>query len=144
MRWIVSVGTLGLIGLLIGLGLGGLFRVQTYLNHQAELYFQAQKGLPGTEVGVTERRPRRLDNEPTQVVAGEIDPAARPAPGDATAVPDVTRSTERNAPAAAIPANEANRTTELTRPQQPNKEGVVSIRVNRAGATPSVYVVPRE
>jgi hypothetical protein len=136
---------LGLIGLLIGLGLGGLFRVQTYLNHQAELYFQAQRGLPGTEVSVTERRPRSLDNEPTQLVAGEIDrPAARPAPSDATAISDVTGSTERNAPAAAIPANEANRTIELTRPQQQNKAGVVSIRVNRAGATPSVYVVPRE
>jgi hypothetical protein len=144
MRWIVSVGTLGLIGLLIGLGLGGLFRVQTYLNHQAELYFQAQRGLPGTEVSVTERRPRSLDNEPTQLVAGEIDrPAARPAPSDATAVSDVTGSTERDA-LAAIQANEANRTTELTRPQQQNKAGVVSIRVNRAGATPSVYVVPRE
>jgi pilus assembly protein CpaB len=120
MRWIVSVGTLGLVGLVVGLGLGGLFRVQTYLNHRAELYFQAQKELPGAKVSVTERRPRSLDNEPTQLVAGEIDrPAARPAPGDATAVSDVTGSTERNAPAAAIPANEANRTTELTRPHRP-------------------------
>jgi hypothetical protein len=144
MRWIVSVGTLALIGLLIGLGLGGLFRVQTYLNHQAELYFQAQKEQPETKVSVTERRLRGLDNEPTQLVAGEIDrPAARPAPGDATPVSDVTGSTERDA-LAAIQANEANHATELTRPQQQNKEGVVSIRVNRAGATPSVYVVPRE
>jgi pilus assembly protein CpaB len=119
MRWIVSVGTLMLIGLAVGLGLGGLFRVQAYLNHQAELHFEAQKGLLATKVGVTERGPRSPGNEPTQAVAGEIArPVDTPAPGDAAAISDITGSTERKA-LAAIQANEANRTTELTKPHQP-------------------------
>jgi pilus assembly protein CpaB len=110
MRWIVSVGTLMLVGLVVGLGLGGLFRVQAYLNQQAELHFEAQKGLLAT-------RPRSPHSEPTQAVAGEI---ARPrdtaAPGDAAPISDVTGSTERKA-IAAIQANEANRTPELKRHQ---------------------------
>ena len=119
MRWIGSVGTLGLIGLAVGLGLGGLFRAQAYLNHQAELHFAAQKGLPANTVSVTERRPGSADNEPTQLVAGEINrPVDTRTAGDAAAISDVTGSTERNA-LAAIQANEANRTTELTRPHQP-------------------------
>ncbi len=117
MRWIASVGTLGLIGVAVGLGLAGLLRAQAYLNHRAELHFEAQKGLPATNASVAERWPRSLDNEPTQSVAGEID-RPTPAPGDATVIPDITGSTDRNAPAA-IQANEANRTTELTRPHQP-------------------------
>ena len=117
MRWIASVGTLGLIGLAVGLGLGGLLRAQAYLNHQAELHFEAQKGLPATKISVTEHRPRSLDSEPTQSVAGEID-RPTPAPRDATAISDITGSTERNA-LPAIQANEANRTTELTRLRQP-------------------------
>ena len=112
MRWIVSVGTLMLVGLVVGLGLGGLFRVQSYLNQQAELHFEAQKGLLAT-------RPRSPHNEPTQAVAGEIArPRDTPAPGDAAAVSDITGSTERKA-LAAIQANEANRTPELVKPRQP-------------------------
>jgi pilus assembly protein CpaB len=119
MRWIVSVGTLMLIGLAVGLGLGGLFRVQAYLNRQAELHFEAQKGLLPTKVSVTERRLRSPDHEPAQAVAGEIArPVDTPAAGDAAAISDITGSTERNA-LAALQANEANRTTELTRPHQP-------------------------
>jgi pilus assembly protein CpaB len=119
MRWIVSVGTLMLIGLAVGLGLGGLFRVQAYLNRQAELHFEAQKGLLATKVSITERRLRSPDHEPAQAVAGEIArPVDAPAPGDAAAISDITGSTERNA-LAALQANEANRTTELTRPHQP-------------------------
>jgi pilus assembly protein CpaB len=117
MRWIASVGTLMLVGLVVGLGLGGLFRVQAYLNRQAELHFDAQKGLLATKVSVAERGLR--SNEPTQAVAGEIArPADTPAPGDAAAIPDITGSTERRA-LAAIQANEANRATELTKPHQP-------------------------
>jgi pilus assembly protein CpaB len=112
MRWIVSVGTLMLVGLVVGLGLGGLFRVQAYLNHQAELHFEAQKGLLATRL-------RSPDNEPAQAVAGEIArPRDAPAPGDAAAISDITGSTERNA-LAAIQANEASRTTELSKPHQP-------------------------
>lgn len=119
MRWIVSVGTLMLIGLAVGLGLGGLFRVQAYLNRQAELHFEAQKGLLATKVSVTERGLRSPDHEPAQAVAGEIArPVDTPAAGDAAAISDITGSTERNA-LAALQANEANRTTELTRPHQP-------------------------
>ena len=124
MRWIASVGTLGLIGLAVGLGLGGLLRAQAYLNHQAELHFEAQKGLPATKVGVTEHRPRSMDSEPAQSVAGEIDrPADVPAPG-AVAISDITGSTERNA-LPAVQANEASRTTELTRPHQPVTPGAI-------------------
>lgn len=174
MRWIASVGSLALIGLVIGLGLGGLLRVQAYLNHQAELHFEAQQGLPATRAGAADRRPPSLVNEPAQSVAGEIDRTVAPrAPGGATAIPEITGSTERNAPAA-IQANEASRTTELTRPHQPltpratlgegqrtrrdgvsdlaetesaqhqNDERFVRIQVNRIGAKSSVYVVPRE
>jgi pilus assembly protein CpaB len=117
MRWIVSVGTLALIGLAVGLGLGGLLRAQAYLNHRAELHFEAQKGLPAAKVGVAERRPR--SSEPTQSMAGEIDRRVdAPAPGNAAAIPDITGSAERNA-LAGIRANEANRTTELARPYPP-------------------------
>jgi pilus assembly protein CpaB len=119
MRWIVSVGTLMLIGLAVGLGLGGLLRVQTYLNRQAELHFEAQNGLPVTNVSVAERWPRSLYNEPAHAVAREIDrPVNTPAPGGTPAIPDITGSTERNT-LGAIQGNEANHTTELTRPQQP-------------------------
>src|SRR5882724_1191997 len=105
MRRIVSVGTLVLIGLVVGLGLAGLFRVQTNLNHQAELHFEAQKRLPAAKVA--ERWLRSADNEHTQAVAGEIDqPLDAPAPGNAAAIPDITGSTERNT-LAAIQANEA-------------------------------------
>lgn len=159
MRWIVSVGALVLVGLVVGLGLAGLFRVQAYLNHQAELHFEVQKGLPATKVSVTERGPR--NPEPTQLVAGEIDRSVHtPAPDEATAISDVTGSTERNAPAA-IQANEANRNAGEPRLQhtrrigvadldeaeiahQQNKGRVVPIQVIRAGAKPSVYLVPRE
>jgi hypothetical protein len=144
MRWIVSVGTLVLVGLVVGLVLAGLFRVQAYLNHQAELHFEAQKGLLATKVSVTERGLRRPDNEPTQLVVGEIDrPVHTSATDDATAISDITGSTERNS-LAAIQAIEASRTAELTRPHQQSKERVVPIRVIRAGAKPSVYMVPRE
>ena len=117
MRWIVNVGTLGLIGLAVGLGLGGLIRVQAYLNHQAELHFEAQKGLPATNVSVAERWPRSLDIDPTRSAAREID-WPTPAPGDATAISEITGSTERN-PLAPIQANEADPTAEVTRPHQP-------------------------
>ena len=138
MRWIVSVGTLVLVGLVVGLGLAGLFRVQAYLNHHAESHFEVQKGLPATKVSVTERGLRNPDHEPTQLVAGEIDRSVQtPAPDEATAISDFTGSTERNA-LAAIQANEANRTAELY------KGRVVPIQVFRAGAKPSVYLVPRE
>ena len=159
MRWIVSVGTLVLVGLVVGLGLAGLFRVQAYLNHQAELHFEVQKGLPATKVDVTERALRSPDSEPTQL--GEIDRSVHtPAPDEATAISDFKGSTERNAPAA-IPANEANRNAGEPRLQhtrrigvsdldeaeiahQQNKGRVVPIQVIRAGAKPSVYMVPRE
>ncbi len=132
MRWIVSVGTLVLVGLVVGLGLAGLFRVQAYLNHQAELHFEVQKGLPATKVSVTERGLRNPDHEPTQLVAGEIDRSVHtPAPDEATAISDFTGST-------AIQTNEANRAAELP------KGRVVPIQVIRAGAKPSVYMVPRE
>jgi hypothetical protein len=138
MRWIVSVGTLVLVGLAVGLGLAGLFRVQAYLNHQAELHFEVQKGLPATKVSVTERGLRSPDSEPTQLVAGEIDRSVHtPAPDEAAAISDSTGSAERNA-LAAIQANEANRTAEF------HKGRVVPIQVIRAGAKPSVYMVPRE
>jgi pilus assembly protein CpaB len=117
MRWIASVGTLGLIGLAVGLGLGGLLRAQAYLNHRAELHFEAQKGPPATNVSVAERWPRSLDSEPTQSAAGKID-RPTPAPGDATAISEITGSTERKT-AAAIQANEANPTAEVTRSHQP-------------------------
>jgi pilus assembly protein CpaB len=117
MRWIVSVGTLALIGLAVGLALGGLFRVQAYLNHRAELHFEAQKGLPPTKVGATEHTPRSLDGGPMQSVAGEIERPA-PAPAGPAAIPDITGSAERNT-VAAIRANEASPTTEVTKPQQP-------------------------
>ena len=161
MRWIVSVGTLVLVGLVVGLGLAGLFRVQAYLNHQAELHFEVQKGLPATKVSVTERGLRSPDREPTQSVAGEIDRSVHtPAPDEAPAISDFTGSTERNAPAA-IQANEANRNAGEPRLQhtrqigvadldeaeiahQQNKGRVVPIQVIRAGAKPSVYMVPRE
>jgi pilus assembly protein CpaB len=117
MRWIVSVGTLALIGLAVGLGLGGLLRAQAYLNHRAELHFEAQKGLPAAKIGVTESRPR--SSEAAQSMAGEIDRRVdTPGPGDATAIPNMTRGAERNS-LAAMQANEANRTTELTRTHQP-------------------------
>jgi hypothetical protein len=157
MRWIVTVGTLVLVGLVIGLGLAGLFRAQAYLNHQAELHFEVQKGLPATKVGVTERGLRSPDSEPTQSVAGEIDRSVHPpAPDEATAISDVAGSTERNAPSA-IQANEANRNAgehtgrigvsdldEAEIAHQQNKGRVVPIQVIRAGAKPSVYLVPRE
>jgi hypothetical protein len=163
MRWIVSVGTLALIGLVVGLGLGALFRVQAYLNHRAELHFEAQKGLPPTKVSATEHGPRSLDGGPMQSMAGEIE-RPTPAPAGAAAIPDVTGSTERNT-VAAIRANEANPTTEVTRPPlpvvpratlgegqkaaeieaaQPQNNERVPIRVNRGGAKPSIYMVPRE
>ena len=98
MRWIVSVGTLMLVGLVVGLGLAGLFRVQTYLNHQAELHFEVQKGLPATKVSVAEHGLRSPDSEPKQLVAGEIDRSVNtPALDEATAISDFTGSTERNA-----------------------------------------------
>lgn len=174
MRWIVNLGSLALIGLVVGLGLGGLIRVQAYLNHQAELHYEAQQGLPATKPSVADRRLPSLINEPAQSVAGEIDrPVAPRAPSGATAIPEITGSTERNTPAA-IQANEASRTTELTRPHEPvaprailgegqhtrqvgvsdlaetesaphqNDERFVRIQVNRIGAKSSVYVVPRE
>ena len=161
MRWIVSVGTLVLVGLVVGLGLAGLFRVQAYLNHQAELHFEVQKGLSATKVSVTERGLRSPDSEPTQPVVGEIDRSVHtPAPDEAPATSDVAGSTERNAPAA-IQANEANRNAGEPRLQhtrrigvsdldeaeiahQQNKGRVVPIQVIRAGAKPSVYMVPRE
>ena len=161
MRWIVSVSTLVLVGLVVGLGLAGLFRVQAYLNHQAELHFEVQKGLPATKVGVTERGLRNPDSEPTQPVAGEIDRSVHtPAPDEAPAISDIAGSTERNAPAA-IQTNEANRNAGEPRLQhtrqigvadpdeaeiahQQNKGRVVPIQVIRAGAKPSVYMVPRE
>jgi pilus assembly protein CpaB len=125
MRWIVSVGTLMLIGLAVGLGLGGLFRVQAYLNHQAELHFEAQKGLPATEISVADRWLRSPgSDEPAPAVAGEINrPTDTPASGGvarggATAIPDITGSTERN-PLGAIQGNEANRVSEPMRPQPP-------------------------
>ena len=118
MRWFVSVGTLALIGLAVGLGLGGLVRVQAYLNHQAELHFEAQKDPPATTLSF-ERRLLGLESDPAQSVAGEINrPFDARAPGDATAIPNVTGSTERSA-VAAIRDNEASRTTEPTRPHQP-------------------------
>jgi hypothetical protein len=137
MRWIVSVGTLVLVGLVVGMGLAGLFRVQAYLNHQAELHFEAKKGLPAAKVSVTERGLRNPDHEPTQLVAGEIDRSVHtPEPDETTAISDSTGSAERNAPAA-IQAHEANRAAE-------HKGRVVPIQVIRAGAKPSVYMVPRE
>jgi hypothetical protein len=150
-----------LVGLVVGLGLAGLFRVQAYLNHQAELHFEVQKWLPATKVSVTERGLRSPDSEPTQSVAGEIDRSVHTsAPDEATAISDFTGSTERNAPAA-IQANEANRNAGEPRLQptrqigvadldeaeiahQQNKGRVVPIQVIRAGAKPSVYMVPRE
>jgi hypothetical protein len=174
MRWIASVGSLALIGLVVGLGLGGLIRVQAYLNHQAELHFEAQQGLPAGKPSVADRWLPSQHNEGAELAAGEIDrPAAPQAPGGATAIPESTGSTERNMPAA-IEANEASRTTELARPHQPvtprtilgegqftrrsgvsdlaetesaqhqNDERFVRIQVNRFGTHPSVYVVPRE
>jgi hypothetical protein len=135
--------------------------VQAYLNHQAELHFEVQKGLPATKVSVTERGLRSPDSEPTQSVAGEIGRSVHtPAPDEAPAISDITGSTERNAPAA-IQANEANRNAGEPRLQhtrqigvadldeaelahQQNKGRVVPIQVIRAGAKPSVYMVPRE
>lgn len=161
MRWIVSVGTLVLVGLAVGVGLAGLFRVQAYLNHQAELHFEAKKELLPTKVSVTDRGPRNPDHEPTRLVAGEIDRSVNtPAPDEAAAISDLTGSTERNAPAA-IQANEANRNAGEPRLQhtrridvsdldeaeiahQQNKGRVVPIQVIRGGAKPSVYMVPRE
>src|SRR5262245_24914356 len=116
MRWIVNVGTLALIGLAVGLGLGGLIRVQAYLNHQAELHFEAQKRQPAN-VSVAERWPGSLDSGATQSVAGDID-RPTPAPAGAAAIPDITGSTERNT-VAPIQANEASPTAEAARPQQP-------------------------
>jgi hypothetical protein len=173
MRWIASVGSLALIGLVIGLGLGVLIRVQAYLNHQAELHFEAQRGLPATKAGAADHRLPSLVNEPAQSVAGEIDRTVAPRASGGAAVPEITGSTERHTPAA-IEADEASRATALTRPHQPampratsgegqdtrrvdvrdldepesaqrqNDERFVRVQVNRFGAKSSVYVVPRE
>ena len=150
MRWIASVGTLMLVGLVVGLGLAGLFRVQAYLNHQAELHFEVQKGLPATKASVAERGLRSPDSEPKQLVAGEIDRSVNtPALDEATAISDFTGSTERNA-LAGEPRLQHTRKIgvadldEAGIAHQQNKGRVVPIQVIRAGAKPSVYMVPRE
>lgn len=188
MRWVVSVGTLVVVGLVVGLGMAGLFRVQAYLNHQAELHFEAQKGLLATKVSVTERGLRGPDNEPTQLVAGETDrPVHTSATDDASAISDITGSAVVTQDARILATDQlaADRNdspsdarsvvleADITDAQkllrnageprlqdtrrigvsdlaeagiahQQNKGRVVPIRVIRAGAKPSVYMVPRE
>src|SRR5262249_30244862 len=112
------VGTLALIGLAVGLGLGGLVRVQAYLNQQAELHFDGQKEPDEAKLSFN-RRLLGLESEPAQSVAREVDrPLDARAPGDVAAIPNVTGSTERKR-VAAVRDNEASRTTEPTRPHQP-------------------------
>src|SRR5262245_15248273 len=119
MRWIVSVGTMVLIGVAVGLGLAGVYRAQAYLNHRAELHFEAQKGLFATKTSVSARAPHGLDSEPVQSAMGEIDRSADMAvPDDAAAIPRITGSTERNTPAV-IQGNWESRATDLPRPHQP-------------------------
>src|SRR5262245_65545643 len=95
MRWFVSVGTLALIGLAVGLGLGGLVRVQAYLNHQAELHFEAQKDPPATTLSF-ERRLLGLESDPAQSVAGEINrPFNAGGPGKPPPAPTPTERRRR-------------------------------------------------